>query len=91
MNRDEIVRLFEGLNLRGNQVVVHASLSSFGHVEGGQRGEGPVCLALRSGAERGPGGGAPDPEDSQRSRRKQRPSERCRQGLPGIIRGAPNQ
>lgn len=43
MNRDEIVRIFDGLNLRGNQVVVHASLSSFGHVDGGAA---TLCAAL---------------------------------------------
>src|SRR5512143_2700166 len=43
MNRDEILRLFEGLNLRGNQAVVHASLSSFGQVEGGAP---TLCAAL---------------------------------------------
>jgi len=43
MNRDEIVRIFEGLNLRGNQVVVHASLSSFGRVDGGAP---TLCAAL---------------------------------------------
>jgi aminoglycoside 3-N-acetyltransferase len=43
MKRDEIVRLLEGFNLRGNQVVVHASLSSFGHVEGGAPA---LCAAL---------------------------------------------
>lgn len=43
MTRDEIARLLEGLSLRSNQVVVHASLSSFGHVEGGAR---TLCTAL---------------------------------------------
>jgi aminoglycoside 3-N-acetyltransferase len=43
MTRDEITRLLDGLALRGNQVVVHASLSSFGRVEGGA---GALCAAL---------------------------------------------
>lgn len=43
MTRDEIGRLLEGLNLRGNQVVVHASLSSFGRVDGGTS---VLCAAL---------------------------------------------
>ena len=43
MTRDDIIRLLEGLNLRGNQVVVHASLSSFGRVEGGATA---LCAAL---------------------------------------------
>jgi aminoglycoside 3-N-acetyltransferase len=43
MSRDEIVRLLEGLGLRGNQVVVHASLSSLGRVDGGAS---TLCAAL---------------------------------------------
>jgi aminoglycoside 3-N-acetyltransferase len=43
MTRDELLRLFEGLGLRGNHVVVHPSLSSFGQVDGGAR---TVCTAL---------------------------------------------
>jgi aminoglycoside 3-N-acetyltransferase len=43
MTRDDIVRLLEGLSLRGNQVVVHAALSSFGHVDGGAA---TLCAAL---------------------------------------------
>jgi aminoglycoside 3-N-acetyltransferase len=37
------MRLLEALNLRGNHVVVHAALASFGLVDGGARG---VCEAL---------------------------------------------
>lgn len=43
MTRDEIARLLEGLSLRSNQVVVHASLASFGHVDGGPSA---LCAAL---------------------------------------------
>jgi len=43
MTREDIVRLFEGLSLRGNQVVIHAALSSFGHVDGGAV---TLCAAL---------------------------------------------
>jgi aminoglycoside N3'-acetyltransferase len=43
MTRDDIVRLLEGLSLRGNQVVIHAALSSFGHVDGGAA---TLCAAL---------------------------------------------
>jgi aminoglycoside 3-N-acetyltransferase len=43
MTRTDIVRLLETLNLRGNQLVVHASLASFGPVDGGAR---TVCEAL---------------------------------------------
>jgi aminoglycoside 3-N-acetyltransferase len=43
MTRDEIVHLLDALSLRGNQVVVHASLSSFGQVEGGATA---LCAAL---------------------------------------------
>ncbi|MFQ5665367.1 MAG: AAC(3) family N-acetyltransferase [Candidatus Binatia bacterium] len=35
MTRDELAHLLENLGLRGNHIVVHASLSSFGDVEGG--------------------------------------------------------
>ncbi len=43
MTRTDIIRLLESLNLRGNHVVVHASLAGFGPVDGGARG---VCEAL---------------------------------------------
>jgi aminoglycoside 3-N-acetyltransferase len=43
MTRDELVRLFDTLNVRGNNLVVHASLSCFGDVDGGAR---TVCTAL---------------------------------------------
>jgi len=43
MTRDELLRVCEGLDLRGNQVVVHASLSSLGHMHGGADA---VCGAL---------------------------------------------
>jgi aminoglycoside 3-N-acetyltransferase len=43
MTRTDIVRLLDSLNLRSNQVVVHASLASFGAVDGGARS---VCEAL---------------------------------------------
>ena len=43
MTRDDIVRLLDGLSLRGNQVVIHAALSSFGHVDGGGT---TLCAAL---------------------------------------------
>lgn len=37
MTREDVVRLLGALGLRGNTVVVHASLSSFGQLEGGAR------------------------------------------------------
>lgn len=43
MNRNDLNQLFDQLALRGNHVIVHASLSSFGHVEGGPL---TVCTAL---------------------------------------------
>jgi aminoglycoside 3-N-acetyltransferase len=43
MTREDIARLLDGLALRGNQLVVHASLSSFGRVDGGA---GTLCAAL---------------------------------------------
>ncbi|MFN8627210.1 MAG: AAC(3) family N-acetyltransferase [Candidatus Binatia bacterium] len=43
MNRNDLNALFDQLALRGNHVIVHASLSSFGHVEGGALA---VCAAL---------------------------------------------
>ena len=43
MTRTDIIRLLETLNLRANHVVVHASLASFGPVDGGAR---TVCEAL---------------------------------------------
>jgi len=43
MTRSEVSRLLESLSLRGNHVVVHASLSSFGQVEGGAR---TICETL---------------------------------------------
>lgn len=43
MTRDELTRLFDGLSVRSTHVVVHASLSSFGNVEGGAA---TVCVAL---------------------------------------------
>jgi len=43
MTRDELRRLFEGLGLRGNHLVVHTALSGFGHVDGGAR---TICEAL---------------------------------------------
>jgi aminoglycoside N3'-acetyltransferase len=43
MTREELARVFDGLNLRGNHVVVHAALSSFGDVDGNGRA---VCVAL---------------------------------------------
>ncbi len=47
MTRDELARLFDGLGLRGTQAVVHASLSSFGQVDGGAA---TVCGALLDAA-----------------------------------------
>jgi aminoglycoside 3-N-acetyltransferase len=35
MRLEEIRHLLEGLKLRGERVVVHASLSAFGRIEGG--------------------------------------------------------
>lgn len=43
MTREELVRLCDGLGLRGSQVVVHASLSSLGQIDGGATA---VCAAL---------------------------------------------
>lgn len=43
MNRSDLSALFDQLALRGNQVVVHASLSSFGNIEGGALA---VCSTL---------------------------------------------
>jgi len=43
MTREDIGQLLEGLTVRGNQLVVHASLSSFGRVDGGA---GALCAAL---------------------------------------------
>src|SRR5260221_14696689 len=43
MTRNELRTLFDSLNLGGNHLVVHGSLSSFGHVDGGARA---VCEAL---------------------------------------------
>jgi aminoglycoside 3-N-acetyltransferase len=43
MIRTDIIRLFDTLSLRGNHVVVHASLASFGPVDDGAR---TVCEAL---------------------------------------------
>jgi aminoglycoside 3-N-acetyltransferase len=43
MTRNEISRMLEPLALHGNHLVVHASLSSFGHVEGGAAA---LCAAL---------------------------------------------
>jgi aminoglycoside 3-N-acetyltransferase len=43
MNRDELKQLFDRLAIRGQQVVVHPSLSAFGEVDGGSD---TVCLAL---------------------------------------------
>jgi aminoglycoside 3-N-acetyltransferase len=43
MTRGELDRLMEGLGLRSNHLVVHASLSSFGQIDGGAR---TVCEAL---------------------------------------------
>lgn len=43
MTRNEIVRLLEPLGLRSNHLVLHASLSSFGQVDGGAP---TVCAAL---------------------------------------------
>jgi len=44
MTRDDLSRLFDGLSLRGNHVVVHASLSSFGNVDGGARTLGTALV-----------------------------------------------
>jgi aminoglycoside 3-N-acetyltransferase len=43
MNRNDLHQLFDQLALRSAHVVVHAALSSFGHVEGGPL---TVCAAL---------------------------------------------
>jgi len=43
MTRDELKRLFETLSLRGNHLVVHAALSSFGELDGGANA---ACAAL---------------------------------------------
>jgi aminoglycoside 3-N-acetyltransferase len=43
MTRNDLKQLLDQLNLRNNQLVVHASLSSFGNVEGGAP---TVCSAL---------------------------------------------
>jgi len=43
MTRGELDRLMEGLGLRSNHLIVHASLSSFGSIESGAR---MVCEAL---------------------------------------------
>jgi aminoglycoside 3-N-acetyltransferase len=43
MTREDLLRLFDELGLRGNHLVVHTSLSSFGSVEGGAA---MVCAAL---------------------------------------------
>jgi aminoglycoside 3-N-acetyltransferase len=43
MTRSELDRLIEGLALRASHLIVHASLSSFEHVDGGGRA---VCEAL---------------------------------------------
>jgi aminoglycoside 3-N-acetyltransferase len=43
MNRDEVRQLFERLSVRRQQLVVHASLSAFGEVDGGAV---TVCQAL---------------------------------------------
>lgn len=43
MNRNELHQLFEQLALRSAHVIVHAGLSSFGHVEGGPLA---VCTTL---------------------------------------------
>jgi len=45
VTRDEVVRLLGGLGLRGNAVVVHAALSSFGHLEGGPRALAEALVA----------------------------------------------
>jgi len=43
MNRNDLHHLFEQLALRGTHVIVHAALSSFGHIDGGPL---TVCAAL---------------------------------------------
>jgi aminoglycoside 3-N-acetyltransferase len=43
MTREELVRVFDSLSLRGNHVVVHAALSSCGDIDGDGR---TVCVAL---------------------------------------------
>jgi aminoglycoside 3-N-acetyltransferase len=43
MKREDLRAFFDRLNLRGNQLVVHASLSAFGEVDGGGA---TVCQAL---------------------------------------------
>lgn len=45
MTGEEVGSLLAGLGLRSNHVIVHTSLSSFGHVDGGARS---VCEALMS-------------------------------------------
>ncbi len=50
MTRGELDRLIESLGMRGNHVVVHASLSSMGHVDGGARA---LCEALIDGVGEG--------------------------------------
>lgn len=37
MTRQELVRLLQALGIAGNHLIVHSSLSSFGHLEGGAR------------------------------------------------------
>jgi len=43
MTRPELVRLLQALGVAGNHVIVHTSLSSFGHLEGGARA---LCESL---------------------------------------------